>query len=91
MSSGYDPIEVISPPYIDVTCQGTGICRVLGTKSQAQDGLDFSCLSKHSFLGGESISTERPEFNVFHTTADQTILCIWVKLDIKHLNTKKYP
>lgn len=85
MSSWDDSIQVASSPDIDISGQSSGVCCVIRSKCQTHDGLDFSGLSEHSFLGSKGIPTQRPELDVFHATADQRILSIGIKLDIKHL------
>lgn len=85
MSSWNDSIQVASSPDINISGQSSRVCCVIRSKCQTHDGLDFSGLSKHSFLGSKRIPTKRPELDVFHATADQRILRIGIKLDIKHL------
>lgn len=85
MSSWNDSIQVVSSPDINISSQSSGVCRVIRAEGQTHDGLDFPGLSKHSFLGSESVPTQRPELDVFHATADQRILSVGIKLDIKHL------
>lgn len=79
------PRQCVTLPHINISAERGCICDVISTKGKAKHCLNLSNFTEDALFRGQSVAAQRPEFNMFDSTAHKRISLIGIELGIKHL------
>ncbi len=78
-------LQVASLPHVNSSTECTRVRNVVRRKGQTQHGLDLARLAKHPLMAIQGVTAQRPELDVLHAAADDSIRLVLVKLNVKYL------